>query len=136
MTYDWQDGYLLLFGGMNYIGWQTNSTWANYGNAWNNISTAHAPSPRDEAAMAYDPIDHDVVLFGGTNSTSIGLGDTWAPCRCLPRRRATPRRIERRAAMTIGDRYGCDAIKFWSQVGLPGTHSWLRASDPPSGWTS
>jgi len=43
---------------------------------WDLISLKHGPSPRQGAAMAYDPLLHKVVVFGGVSPSSI-LGDTW-----------------------------------------------------------
>jgi PKD repeat protein len=49
--------------------------------AWTELSTPHAPSPRSGAAMAYDALEGETVLFGGTGTTPTGgspvLGDTW-----------------------------------------------------------
>jgi PKD repeat protein len=51
---------------------------------WTNVSTGTAPSPRDGASMAYDPVDGYLVLFGGEFtelnhgvSHSGYLNDTW-----------------------------------------------------------
>ncbi len=56
-----------------------NDTWAFANGTWTNLSglLGAAPSPRFSAAMAYDPSDDDVVLFGGENSATNALGDTW-----------------------------------------------------------
>ncbi|MCI4334642.1 MAG: PKD domain-containing protein [Thermoplasmata archaeon] len=50
------------------------------GYLWTNVTTAVSggPSARAGAAMAYDPSDGYVLLFGGTNSISVLLGDTWS----------------------------------------------------------
>jgi hypothetical protein len=41
-------------------------------------STAGTPSARSFAAMAYDPVDHVTLLFGGQGSDGKDLADTWA----------------------------------------------------------
>lgn len=48
--------------------------------AWHSIPIplgGFAPSPRAWAAMAFDPADPGVVLFGGYDPTYGALGDTW-----------------------------------------------------------
>jgi hypothetical protein len=43
--------------------------------AWAQRQPGHAPSPREEPAMVYDPLQQRVVLFGGGGQNL--LGDTW-----------------------------------------------------------
>lgn len=43
---------------------------------WTKLAPATAPSPRENAAMAYDAANGTTVLFGG-QSGSLMLGDTW-----------------------------------------------------------
>ncbi len=43
---------------------------------WSQIGYASAPSPRADAAIAYDGATHSTVLFGGINGGSA-YGDTW-----------------------------------------------------------
>jgi hypothetical protein len=43
---------------------------------WLRIILPESPSPRADAAMAYDPISKKIVLFGGFDATSQ-LNDTW-----------------------------------------------------------
>jgi len=52
-------------------------TWEWDGRNWRNVSPILAPLGRSEAAMAYDPRRHRVVLFGGTSDAFGALGDTW-----------------------------------------------------------
>jgi hypothetical protein len=35
------------------------------------------PSPRNSAALAYDPLRKQLVLFGGDSGAGYGMGDTW-----------------------------------------------------------
>jgi hypothetical protein len=60
---------LVLFG-------QSGDTWTWNGVRWEIHNPAHSPSPRIGASMAYDPIHHVVVLFGGFTPVSV-LQDTW-----------------------------------------------------------
>src|SRR5438067_931367 len=41
------------------------------------VGTGQPPSARQGAAMAYDAAHQQIVLFGGSNNASGGLGDTW-----------------------------------------------------------
>ena len=42
------------------------------------ITTAHSPGPRLDAAMAYDPMRHRIVLFGGYSANDAGFqATTW-----------------------------------------------------------
>ena len=80
---------ILLFGGViGLLGFNTayNDTWLFYNNQWHNISATAgpAPSPRFGGAMAWDALDNQIVLFGGSAADgqsvqlSGGEGDTWA----------------------------------------------------------
>ena len=83
LVYDGIDGYVLLFGGGWSGGAGTNDTWTFHAGTWTNISSqiSTAPSPREDAAVAYDAADHEVVLFGGYTDYPGGspylLNDTW-----------------------------------------------------------
>lgn len=78
MTYDAQDRYVLLFGGVGPGGTLLNDTWAFSDGAWNQVPTGLvAPRPRYEASMAYDPSISEVMLFGGF-SNSNALSGTWS----------------------------------------------------------
>jgi hypothetical protein len=76
MAFDAQRNVTVLFGG-----WQAGSalnlgdTWEFNGANWVQRSPAAAPPARDSAAMAYDPVRHEVVLFGGWASDAYA--DTW-----------------------------------------------------------
>ena len=45
--------------------------------SWTQLSPANSPSARSSAAMAYDPANGGLVLFGGGDASSTPLGDTW-----------------------------------------------------------
>ena len=82
MVYDSTDGYVLLFGGASYLTLPTiyyNDTWTYSGGKWTNVTNpdAPAPSPRSEFALADDPAEHEVVLFGGRSAKGVYLNDTW-----------------------------------------------------------
>lgn len=73
---------ILLFGGfIGALGFVAayNDTWMFSSGAWHNLtSTAgRAPSPRYFGAMSWDPLDNDVMLFGGALATGALEADTW-----------------------------------------------------------
>lgn len=57
----------LLFGGANDLGAPFGDTWLWDGDQW--IEGPSGPSPRKDAAVAYDPVRNVVVLFGGETTT-------------------------------------------------------------------
>ncbi len=80
-TDDPSEGYVLLFGGYN-VSCGGNGvcldSWAFSGGVWTNL-TSHVighPPGRWYAAAAYDPLDHDILLFGGAGAAGA-LNDTW-----------------------------------------------------------
>ena len=81
MVWDAADDYLVLFGGISASFGYLSGTWTYADGEWTDRTKAGALAPpaRDSAAMAYDPWDQYVVLFGGENSSvwGIGFNDTW-----------------------------------------------------------
>jgi hypothetical protein len=90
MAYDPADGYVVLFGGGGCSYGPTcngnllQDTWTYAGGAWSIAASPNLPGSRWGAAMAYDPKDGYVVLFGGygcgtgaTCTTEAYLQDTW-----------------------------------------------------------
>ncbi len=87
-VYDANTNEVILFGGAEnslYAG--SNTTWTWNGSSWQQQSSAATPSPRWGEAMAYDPANDTVVMFGGmvtgnvnitaSNSTWIWDGTNW-----------------------------------------------------------
>ena len=81
MAYDPTTHDVVLFGGQGggVSGAFLSDTWLWNGSTWAqpNPLPQVSPSARYGAAMAYDPATHDLVLFGGFDSTNGVLGDTW-----------------------------------------------------------
>jgi len=83
-SWDPQLGALVLFGGRN-LGKEFQDTWYFNANGWNLITTTTQPSPRVSPAMAWDPLDHYLLLYGGASGDNpLGAGnpstmhnDTW-----------------------------------------------------------
>jgi len=81
-AYDSVDGYVVLFGGVGGSGGDValNDTWTFHNLRWSELVTPTAPSPRISPAMAWDPADGYVVLFGGGSfqNGSSYANDTWS----------------------------------------------------------
>jgi hypothetical protein len=76
MAFDSDRHVMVLFGGITPSGLsQYGDTWEYDGVNWSQ-SAASGPNSRHAHAMAYDPIRHRTVLFGGLDG-STRLGDTW-----------------------------------------------------------
>ena len=69
---------VILFGGLTTSG-PSSDTWEFVDNVWIDLTSSlpSAPPARYGGAMAYDTIDSELVLFGGTNGVAV-LNDTWA----------------------------------------------------------
>ena len=83
VAYDSTSDKVILFGGISgeeYPGTCHNDTWAYdpTANTWTNLHPAGSlPPVRWGAPMVYDPDADKVILFGGGDSGSTSLGDTW-----------------------------------------------------------
>jgi len=92
LTDDPQDGYVVLFGGMSGAT-LFSDTWSYVKGVWTSLSPATHPSARWGSGFVYDPINSQVVLFGGcgqavnpvllqcdrlTNDTWRFIAGTWA----------------------------------------------------------
>jgi hypothetical protein len=78
MSYDPTSGAVVLFGGWSAL--QPNSfgdTWTFANGTWTELTTPVAPSPRNYAAMAYDPALGASVMTGGHVGQNA-YDDTWA----------------------------------------------------------
>jgi len=71
MAYDSINGVVILFGGFDTSGLLNDETWTyNLAlNIWTNVSPLLSPSPRSSHEMAYDPLNGEVLLFGGSMET-------------------------------------------------------------------
>lgn len=82
MAYDDNDGYVVLFGGYSTNNFaDLKDTWTFKAGAWTSYTYVNAssyPGARQSPAMAYDPNNLSVVLFGGLSaSKGTFLSDTW-----------------------------------------------------------
>ena len=83
MAWDSQRQRVLMFGGGN-SSFAEAELWEWDGVSWTERHPAVSPSKRQNHAMAYDPVRHRLVLFGGQHrdfvtvgSPILFLGDTW-----------------------------------------------------------
>jgi hypothetical protein len=65
---------VVAFGGIA----DNQATWIWNGSRWNLADPQTSPSGRIDAAAAYDPVLHLVLLFGGHGAPGTDLDDTWA----------------------------------------------------------
>jgi cysteine-rich repeat protein len=77
LAYDSARKRTVLFGGFDSnLGVELADTWEWDGSTWQQLAPATAPSAREQFSIAYDPIRHNTVLFGGFDDTST-IADTW-----------------------------------------------------------
>ena len=78
LAFDQDEQRAILFGGLDPLTFSTsNDTSAWDGGAWTKLAPAHAPSPRLDAAMAFDAKHRQMLLFGGMDSAGTALSETW-----------------------------------------------------------
>ncbi len=90
MVWDMQDNQLLVFGGVDGQGNLLNDLWsyAPDTNTWTdlvpanpaatNCATASSPAPRMNAAMVWDSVSNQVLLYGGQGANTNYLSDLWS----------------------------------------------------------
>ncbi len=79
MAYDSQRGVVVLFGGQVATHVYSDETWEWDGSQWTNVTPAApaaSPAARSGHTMAYDSGRGVIVLFGGSDNSSV-LSDTW-----------------------------------------------------------
>jgi hypothetical protein len=82
MEYDPRDGYLVMFGGSNDVGY-LNDTWKFRAGVWTELFPTVAPPPRRSAGFTYDSTDGELLLFGGHAGSVVTtqytfFNDLWA----------------------------------------------------------
>jgi hypothetical protein len=82
MAYDAAHHQVVLFGGYSAdsptgVSHWLGDTWIWDGANWTQQNPATNPSGRTSSAAVYDPIRHNVVLFGGQDSGDNFLNETW-----------------------------------------------------------
>jgi hypothetical protein len=79
MAYDADQQQVVLFGGEGVsCAGSCGDTWTwDATNGWTQQAPAHSPSPRGWSTEIYDPVGHDVLLFGGGRADIHGDWWTW-----------------------------------------------------------
>jgi hypothetical protein len=79
MAYDAGNQRVVLFGGLDASQRVLDDTWEWDGISanWLELDPALRPPARCCAAMDYDPVSGNTVLFGGSGASATMLGDTW-----------------------------------------------------------
>ena len=78
MVYDDRTDLVVLYGGLSNVA-MSQDTWV-YDvdrDEWRNVTPATGPGPLARQAMAYDPVNDVVVLFGGIDASSRTRNETW-----------------------------------------------------------
>src|SRR5258708_3273580 len=89
MVWDDHDNLVLVFGGIDNAGHLLNDLWSYSPETgqWNQLTAAGVvgscnsgtiPSPRMNAAMVWDNVNQQVLLYGGLGSNNRYLGDLWS----------------------------------------------------------
>ncbi|MFO0833050.1 MAG: kelch repeat-containing protein [Phycisphaerales bacterium] len=81
MAYDAARGVVVMYGGLwNEVGGShtLGDTWEWSGGQWSERTPAHSPGPRAYHSMAYDPVGHRVLLYGGFEISAGTFNDVWA----------------------------------------------------------
>ena len=79
MSYDSTRQRLLVFGGRMAGNTRANDLWSwTVPAGWQRLDTSGpSPRPRESAAMAFDPVRNQLVVFGGRVGETELVGDTW-----------------------------------------------------------
>ena len=79
-AWDGDTSTVVLFGGVSSNGAVGNDTWTWDGSNWSDhpASVTNAPPARQGASLAFDPVLHRLILFGGQATDGSLLQDTWA----------------------------------------------------------
>lgn len=80
MAYDPISKQVVLFGGTaDYLSFGKRDTWTWDGSSWQLQHPQAAPLPRDHPGMAWDPVNHRILLYGGFElDNGLWLTDTWS----------------------------------------------------------
>lgn len=73
MAYDADLGAVLLTDGVNASGDLPNATWAYGADGWSEIPTVGSNGGRFDGVAAWDPLDHELLLVGGNESSAETL---------------------------------------------------------------
>jgi hypothetical protein len=79
IAYDAADSEVVLFGGSGAQGQALSDTWTFAGGSWTNRTASVGPAPpaRLSAGFAYDAVDREALLFGGSGACGTYCSDAW-----------------------------------------------------------
>ena len=161
MVWDATDDLFYVFGGIDGTGNLLNDLWSYnpLTGQWLQINSPTSasgicangawPAPRMNAAMVWDSIHQQILLYGGVGANNHFLGDrgpdspssdagNWTPIACFgngPGARAANAVWNGSQMLLVGgiDKYG-PLADFWSYTPNPGSAgSWQRLGDFPAG---
>lgn len=167
-VWDTRDNTLLLFGGVDGQGTLLNDLWSYNPSSgqWTQLTQPVAlttnycssgnPAPRASAAMVWDSIDNEVLLYGGLGANNTFLNDLWAyspdantwtmlSCSNSPATSNTSAPAPRSGAgvawngnemLLLGGRNSSGPLgDFWAYTPGPAgaKGSWSQLASPPSG---
>ncbi len=158
MVWDSQDDILFVFGGIDDQGnllndlWSYNpatQSWRELNASTGTVGSCHGsnvPAPRMNAAMVWDSVDHQILLYGGLGANNHYLGDlwsyspgagTWTAISCS----GSPAGLRSSNAVWTGSQMlllgGANAFgllsDFWSYTPSNGAGTWQKLTDSPMG---
>ncbi len=159
MAWDARDASLLVFGGIDDNGKALNDLWAyntSTGN-WTELSPptvaptsggcSTTPAPRMDAAMTWDNIHQQVLLYGGVDANNNDFGDLWSfdpsvkvwtALQCSgnsPGARSSNAIWDGQHVLLLGGVNASGLLKdFWSYTpGSSGGNGWQQLADAPMG---
>ncbi|MBO0729873.1 MAG: hypothetical protein J2P57_11485 [Acidimicrobiaceae bacterium] len=131
-AYDADLGMLVLFGGVTASGALSGTTWLWNGTSWRAAPpSVGQPAPRQLASMAFDPAQHQLILFGGLGANGFPLNDTWAwnGASWYELNSGGSGGPSPRAGAALGYDTSRDLVLFGG-MGAPTTSSAVRPADP------
>jgi hypothetical protein len=145
MVFDSSGGDVLLFGGLGSSGALEDTWLLSYlpfttGWAWTHVPTTVTPPGRWGSAMADDPTDGVVVLFGGEtatgpmNDTWIFAGASWTPCRSESCRFGAPSPRWGAAAYALSSENGVVLFGGCSVSACPMDDTWTFNTSDNGSW--
>ena len=149
---------VVLFGG---IGNESKTwLWSALGQRWALAQPSASPPGRSDAALEYDPITHDLLLYGGVLANGRAANDTWAWNGCTWKRERQQaggppggrtagmvwdNALNRMVLLTYDLAAGPEATETWTWNGSgwslgaspsasPGARGLVVAEDPVTEW--
>jgi serine/threonine protein kinase len=158
MVWDSQDNLLFVFGGIDNQGnllndlWSfnpTTQTWKDLNASTGTVglcNNSNIPAPRMNAAMVWDSIDQQILLYGGLGANHHYLGDlwsyspgtgTWTAISCsgsAPGARSSNAVWTGSQMLLLGGANTSGLLSdFWAYAPASGGGSWQKLPDSPTG---